>query len=67
MKRTGKGLPRGGSDIVHPVEGGFVISRINCGWLPGSYDTERAAEYAFSFNDEALTEMQEEVNPGGHL
>ena len=34
-------------------------------WLPGSYESERAAKYAFRFRDEDLYDLQESVNPGG--
>ena len=41
----------------------FVISSRNC-WLPGCYEDERTARYAFRFPDKDLQQMQESVNPG---
>lgn len=49
---------------VHKVEGAYVISSRHC-WLPGCYESERAAKYAFRFPDEVLRTLQESVNPGG--
>lgn len=31
-------------------------------WLPGVYDSHRAARYAFRFPDEVLQALQDEVN-----
>ncbi len=49
---------------IHQVDDVFCISSHQC-WLPGTYESERAANYAFRFPDEVLTELQESVNPGG--
>jgi hypothetical protein len=40
---------------------GYVISSGGV-WLPGAYDSERAARYAFRFPDEDLQRLQSEVN-----
>jgi len=32
------------------------------GWLPGSYDSREAAEYAFGFPYTTLYRLQEEIN-----
>lgn len=34
-------------------------------WRPGVYDSERAARYAFRFDDGDLQALQDSVNPGG--
>ena len=39
--------------MIHKVEDHYVISSRQV-WLPGAYDTERAAKYAFRFPDEIL-------------
>jgi hypothetical protein len=42
-------------------DGCFVISAYNC-WRPGVYATERAARYAFRFDDRDLQKLQNELN-----
>ncbi len=42
----------------------FVISSRNQ-WVPGCYEDERTARYAFRFLDKDLMQLQESVNPGG--
>ncbi len=42
----------------------YCISSHRC-WMPGCYDSERAAKYAFRFKDEDLRKLQDSVNPDG--
>ncbi len=42
----------------------YVISSHHA-WLPGAYESERAARYAFRFSHEQLQKLQDSVNPGG--
>lgn len=49
---------------INKIMNGYVISSRGC-WLPGVYDSERAAKYAFRFPAEALQKLQDSVNPGG--
>lgn len=49
---------------IYKTEDRYVISS-NQVWLPGSYESERAAKYAFRFPNRILYELQESVNPGG--
>lgn len=47
------------------IDDGFVISSHGV-WLPGCYDSERAAKYAFGFSDEDLRKLQDNVNAKEH-
>lgn len=49
---------------VHKSGECFVISSCKV-WRPGCYENERTANYAFRFSDGALTELQDNINPGG--
>ena len=49
--------------MIHPVEGGFVISSYGV-WRPGCYATERAARLAFRLPDEVLARLQAEAGRG---
>jgi hypothetical protein len=49
---------------IFPVNGHFVISSGGT-WIPGAYEDERTAKYAFRFPDQVLRELQESVNPNG--
>lgn len=50
--------------MIHPLsDKTFVISSGHV-WLPGCYESERAAKYAFRFTDEQLRKLQDSVNPG---
>jgi hypothetical protein len=40
---------------------GYVISSHGM-WLPGLYDSERTARYAFRFPDATLQRLQDEIN-----
>lgn len=50
--------------MIHRIEDEygvrFCISAHRC-WIPGAYDSERAARYAFRFRDEALIELRDKV------
>ncbi len=46
--------------MIHKLkDGSFVISS-HGSWLPGAYDTERAAKYAFRFTDYELSDLNAE-------
>lgn len=47
--------------VIYKIDGGFVISSKGT-WLPGSYDSERTARYAFRFKDAELHELQTRKN-----
>lgn len=47
--------------MIHKLDSGFAISS-NGVWLPGCYNSERAAKYAFKFSDEDLRQLQNDVN-----
>lgn len=49
---------------IYKTDDGYLISS-NQVWLPGCYDTERTARYAFRFPNKILYDLQEIVNPGG--
>ena len=47
--------------MIHQgTDGTFLISSRGC-WLPGIYDSERAARYAFRFGDAALQGLSERI------
>lgn len=50
--------------MIQEVDGMFVISSHRV-WLPGVYDSRRAARYAFRFKDSDLDALQQSVNPNG--
>lgn len=47
---------------IHKVGESYVIASQGFGWLPGAYDTERTAKYAFRFPVSVLQKLQEEIN-----
>ena len=49
---------------IHKVDNHYVISSRQV-WMPGAYESERAARYAFRFTDAELQALQDSVNPGG--
>jgi len=58
-------------NTVHRVVGddgevSFVISAQHC-WLPGSYADEKAASFAFRFDDEVLSRLRDVANSQGRL
>jgi hypothetical protein len=48
---------------IREVDGVYVISSHQC-WLPGNYDSERTARYAFRFPNEILEATEDVVNKG---
>lgn len=51
-----------------PREGaiGWSISNYGC-WIPGVYESEKAAWYAFELDDEVLSKLQDEANKADGL
>ena len=49
--------------MLHLVNGYFCISSHQV-WRPGTYATEKAARWAFQFNDEVLQTLCDKVNKG---
>lgn len=47
--------------MIYPVDGGFVISS-GGRWLPGIYDTERTARWAFRFSDRQLQDLNDRIS-----
>jgi hypothetical protein len=54
--------------MIHPTRSGdgYVISSRGM-WLPGVYETERAARYAFRFPDEVLQDLSERICRDGRV
>jgi hypothetical protein len=48
--------------VIHKLESspGYVISSRQV-WLPGIYDSERAARYAFRFDDPTLAALNDRI------
>lgn len=47
--------------MIHYVNGHYLISAYEV-WVPGAYESERAARYAFRFTNEELTAAQAAAN-----
>ena len=47
---------------IYEVAGEYVISSHHV-WLPGVYETRKAANYAFRFSDEELQKLQDSISP----
>lgn len=45
---------------IHKVENGYVISDNHC-WMPGCYEDERTAHYAFEFCDDVLSRLRDDA------
>lgn len=45
--------------MIHETAGGFVISTRDM-WLPGIYETERAARFAFRMNPDQMNDLWEQ-------
>lgn len=56
-------IVRGERKVWPPADGatGYGISSHGC-WMPGIYEDERTAWYAFEFGDEVLADLQDLVN-----
>lgn len=48
--------------MIHNVNGTYVISAYGV-WLPGAYDSQRAARYAFRFDYETLKKVRDSAGP----
>ncbi len=48
--------------MIHKVDGGYVISSHQV-WIPGFYEDERSAKYAFKFKNEDLQKLMKVVAP----
>lgn len=58
-----------GNKTIYPpcsLVDGWCISECNC-WLPGSYESEEAARFAFDLGDDVLYSLQQSVNPNGTI
>ena len=54
-------LRRETDSVIHKTDGpGYVISSHGC-WLPGVYETERAARFAFSFHADVLQSLTDRI------
>lgn len=51
--------------MIRKTPDGLYVISSHMVWRPGVYDSERAARYAFRFNDSDLQSLQQSVNPGG--
>lgn len=54
--------------MIHFIknENCYVISSHQV-WMPGAYESERAAKYAFKFPDDILAQLRDEANVSDHL
>ena len=47
--------------MIYPIDNGYTISAYRS-WLPGVYESERAARNAFKLNDEVLQNLMDAAN-----
>ena len=47
--------------MIYPIENGYTISAYRS-WLPGVYESERAARNAFRLDDEVLQNLMDAAN-----
>ena len=47
--------------MIYPIENGYTISAYRS-WLPGFYESERAARNAFKLDDEVLQNLMDAAN-----
>lgn len=50
--------------MIHKLDNGQYVIASGGAWVPGSYESERAAKYAFRFPNEVLQRLQDSVSPG---
>lgn len=50
---------------IHKVDGGFVISSGGM-WLPGCYEDERTARFAFRCSNKQLVQLRDEAIARGN-
>ena len=48
--------------MIHELDGGTFVISSRHQWLPGRYESKRAANYAFRFTDSVLWELQQQKN-----
>jgi hypothetical protein len=48
--------------VIFKVESGAYVISSYGNWLPGNYEDERTARYAFRFDSRILQELQERIN-----
>lgn len=47
--------------MIYPIDNGYTISAYRS-WLPGVYESERAARNAFKLDDEVLQNLMDAAN-----
>lgn len=47
--------------MIHPYDDGTFAISSHRAWLPGIYDSERSARYAFRFGDTALQALSDRI------
>jgi hypothetical protein len=58
----GAGERKGKTMAIHKLEGGECVIASGGLWLPGTYEDERAARYAFRLPNAALQRLQDNAN-----
>ena len=53
--------------MIYKLEDGTYVISSHQVWMPGVYDTERTANYAFKFSDEELHSLGKDENGGWKL
>lgn len=51
--------------MIYQTSDGNYVAASRQVWIPGVYDSERTAKYAFRFADRQLQALQDSLNPGG--
>lgn len=47
--------------MIRKLDNGVRVISSRGMWLPGSYDSDQSARYAFRFSDQVLQELQERI------
>ena len=53
--------------MIYKTDDGSYIASSNHVWVPGCFEDERTAKYAFKFTNEQLQKLQDEKNKTTHI
>lgn len=53
--------------MIYKTDDGTYVISSNQVWIPGCFEDERTAKYAFKFTDSQLQKLQDEKNKTTHI
>jgi len=53
--------------MIYKTDNGTYVASSSQVWIPGCFEDERTAKYAFKFTDEQLQNLQNEKNKTTHI